>query len=180
MTNYDLLVYTASLYIGVKETSENRGDMVEKFQAVTKTIGQPWCVSFIQHCVRSLDAFQMSLDKNISKTSQIPLSASVINLYNLCPSGMIKDTPRPGYIALWRFYKEDMPTSAGHCGIVHSVASGQFLSIEGNTEDSTDIVREGDGVFLRTRTLVGSKKMRIIGFLDPWFHLPEEEKWIRS
>jgi hypothetical protein len=44
----------------------------------------------------------------------------------------------------------------------------QFTTIEGNTGNGSGVVREGDGVYKRTRSINGAGTMVVMGFIDPF------------
>ena len=64
-------------------------------------------------------------------------------------------------------------TTSGHVGIVirllpDSINGSRVETIEGNTGNGAGVVREGDGVYRRVRSLAGSDTMKVKGFLRCW------------
>jgi hypothetical protein len=59
----------------------------------------------------------------------------------------------------------------GHTGIVIDVklSDSTITTIEGNTGSSgTEVVREGDGVYKKVRSMHGTAKMQVKGYICPW------------
>lgn len=152
--------------VGVHEIGgNNSGPVVEMYQRVIgKAEKEPWCVSFIQWCVREVDRLHKS------KTALYATESSQM-LWTHSEKALRINPPAPGSIVVWTKYSpNDLPLSIGHVGIVKEVLNENFmLTIEGNTSPSDGIQREGDGVYLKRRqiwTLHGY--MRTRGFLLPW------------
>lgn len=155
------LIDIAKKYIGVRERGgENRGSEVEMFQKAVdgKAHGEAWCMSFVQYCVKTTE-------KETGSKSKIFRSEGVLATWNNSPKELRLDKPEPGSIVIWRHGT----SSQGHTGIVEKVnRDGSFVTIEGNTGDGQGIVREGDGVYRRTRSMNNAGKMKIVGFLKPF------------
>lgn len=156
----------AAALVGVKEQQENLGQMVESFQAATNTRGQPWCASFAWYCIDKTDLYWNYLEPGSPVKSLAHRSASVLSMWN--GSSHLKCEPKPGSIVCFQMYRGGKPTAAGHCGIVLTVDGDKILTVEGNTTDSKSIVREGDSVEMKRRSVYGSEAMRILGCIDPW------------
>lgn len=166
MTRNEILVAVAFGMTGVKEQSENLGQMVELFQSSTKTKGQPWCASFIWYCIDKADLYYSFVDPIDSNKSTATRSASVMAFWN--GSSHMKCDPKPGSIVCYQMYRGGNPTMLGHCGVVIAVQGDKLLTVEGNTTDVTSVDREGDSVVLKRRSVYGSDTMRILGCIDPW------------
>lgn len=150
-----MLVAVASSCIGVIEVGgDNRGPLVELFQGtLTTPWGEPWCLDFIQACVAYVEAV-----KGIK--SPLPATESVLTLWN--NSQQWRTAPATlGDLILWRLGD----TMSGHSGIVTGSDSLLWWTIEGNTSDSTDINRNGDGVYAKKRAKGGTKTFTELGFL---------------
>lgn len=153
-----------------EQGGDNKGQVVEMFQKAVdgKAHGEAWCMSFVQYCVKMVDATA----KEIVPQRTIPISPMeksehVMTTWFKSPQALRGRVPRPGRIAMWRHGS----SSFGHCGIVVDVSKdGQwFYTIEGNTGPSNkEVVREGDGVYFKRRSIKGSGKMNVVGFLQPW------------
>jgi hypothetical protein len=156
---YATLVDVAKKYIGTIEVGgDNKGACIELFQKALdgKAQGEPWCAAFVCYCIKEIfDIYGVK--------SPLTLSELVKDLWEKNPRAQ-KALPQPGYIACWKF----KGTSLGHTGIVVSKRNGSFETVEGNTGKAPGIEREGDGVYLRQRTLRGSDNFILLGFLDPW------------
>jgi hypothetical protein len=161
------LIEIAKSYIGTKESGgDNKGPQVEEFQkAIGKAESESWCVSFIQYCVKKVDA---ELGGEANKLSQTEL---VLKLWNDGKDLRI-DKPEPGCLILWEHYKDGKRTGLGHAGIVTSVSrdGATVMTVEGNTSDGSGIERNGDGVYARQRATVSSANstMKVLGFMKPW------------
>lgn len=150
----DLLSAAASCLGITEEGGDNCGPMVELFQSVVSTPqAQPWCVDFIQACVSYVEAIT-------GKQSLLACSQSVVDLWDRSVPSRVQ-TPRPGDLILW----ELGTTGKGHCGIITSIDSLTYSTIEGNTNDSAGIIRNGNGVFSKSRAKGGSKTFVELGFL---------------
>jgi hypothetical protein len=166
MTKNEYLAAIASAFIGIKEQSENHGQMVDIFQSSTKTSGQPWCASFVWYCIDRVDLYQSYVEPNLATKSTATRSASVLSFWN--GSNHMRCDPKPGSVICYQMYRGGNPTVLGHCGIVLNVAGDKLLTVEGNTTDVNSINREGDSVVLKHRSVYGSDTMRILGCIDPW------------
>jgi len=161
------LIEIAKSYIGTKESGgDNKGPQVEEFQkAIGKAESESWCVSFVQHCVKKVDA---ELGGEANKLSQTEL---VLKLWNDGKELRI-EKPEPGCLMLWEHYKDSKKTGLGHAGIVTSVSHDgtTVITVEGNTSDGSGIDRNGDGVYSRQRNVVSSttSTMKVLGFMRPW------------
>lgn len=150
------LVDLAHRFVGVKESGgDNKGKEVEAFQKAVdgKAQGESWCMCFVQHCIKEIE-LTTGLKSDIFK------SEHCMTVWNNTPvSSRLKD-PEPGCIVIWNF----VGTASGHTGIVTKVGD-RLETIEGNTSDGAGIVREGDGVYVRSRSKTGDVKMKVVGFL---------------
>lgn len=169
-----MLIAEAVSYIGVREVGgENSGEFVKLFQrAVGKAEGEPWCISFIQHCVKKIDSLTIEIFKHIqadgsfdlfnSKNPQCALfeTEHALTLWKTAIERF--QVAEPGLIAIW----QHGDTASGHGGIVETVEDGFFTTIEGNTNDSGS--REGDGVYRKTCSYGTRGKLKLLGFIDPW------------
>jgi hypothetical protein len=167
-----MMVAEARSYLGVRESIANDGEFVRLFQsAVGKAEREPWCISFIQHNVKKVDALVEALLDGGWHVPLLPFDAPsktglfetehALTLWNT--SVERRYAPEPGLIALWRHGD----SQRGHGGIVEAVNDdGTFTTIEGNTNEAGS--REGDGVYRKTRALGGTGEMKLLGFVDPW------------
>ena len=158
------LVDLATSQVGVHEEGFNDGPVVRMYQSVIgKPEKEPWCVSFVQWCVREID------QKFGSKTILFPTESSQM-LWAKTPAFARVQQPEPGCIVIWTKFKGEIPLSIGHAGIVREIIDANYmLCVEGNTSPADGIQREGDGVFLKRRHIkMMSGTMRVAGFLMPW------------
>lgn len=152
-----ILVEAAQACVGICEVGgDNKGPMVELFQsAISRPLEQSWCLDFVQAMVSYVE-----LKTGI--TSSLAATELVLNLWD-CEKGYSEVIqPQAGDIVIWQF----KGTVHGHCGIVTGSDDTHWLTIEGNTSDSVDIDRNGDGVYEKRRQKGGSKTMLELGFLS--------------
>ena len=167
-----ILVHEANKWVGIQETSNNKGAEVEMFQKAVdgKAQGEPWCCCFIQFCLNQVDS-------EIDKAVKIIHDRSWIYKTELCAAvwaktpieARIRD-PEPGCLVVWGYELNGKPTGKGHIGIVERIGENTLYTIEGNTgPSSNEIKREGDGVYRKTRPRhSGIGNMKLVGFLRCW------------
>lgn len=154
------LLYVASLFVGThEEGGENRGAWVEEFQKAVdgKAQGEPYCVGFIWYCLTTVE-------KDIGKLSPLFRTEGARVLWNKSPKLCRIAVPVPGCIVVWGH----KGAASGHVGVVESVSGTQLHTIEANTGAGAGVVREGDGVYRRTRSMTPSGSMIILGYLNPF------------
>jgi hypothetical protein len=157
----DTLIAEAKKWIGVKElTNHNDGLEVEMFQKAVdgKAQGESWCMCFVQFCLQQTEC-KLGLRSNMYS------SEHCLTVWNKTPKEMRRIQPHPGYVVIW----QHGDTTQGHTGIVTElIDEDNFSTIEGNTGDGLGIVRDGDGVYRRTRSIHGAGTMKVVGFIDPF------------
>lgn len=151
-----LLLGVAQACVGVKEEGgDNRGALVDLFETTTgDPLGVSWCLDYLQACIAYVE-----LTKGFM--SPLPTTGSVLDLWNHAKNYSAVSPPKPGDLILWRFGT----TLTGHCGLITGMDSLRYQTVEGNTHDSTEIDRDGDGVYARSRAKGGSKTFVELGFL---------------
>lgn len=170
MKPYAKLIEVASFYVGVSEQAgkPNGGPNIEEFLAsVNLGSGQPWCAAFVAFCVKKVE-------EELGVKSPLRLSGHVLTMWrNSRPQQRRLLSwqgapgvafPEPGWLVVW----QKRGTSSGHIGIVESADQFGMTTIEGNTAPGASIVREGDGVFKKSRPYTDVGSMVLLGFLDPW------------
>jgi hypothetical protein len=161
------LIVECRRWVGVTEISPNKGQLVERWQKTVDGIStsESWCMCFVQHHIAWVDKVFHEIDGDTNFT-KISKSEHCLTVWNKTPKELRSAVPVPGSIAIW----QHEGTTQGHTGIVSSVLPSQrkFLCIEGNTGPGDGVVREGDGVFEKSRTMDGAGKMKLLGFLIPW------------
>lgn len=159
------LIAEALRHTAVRERGgANRGKEVEEFQRAVdgKASGEAWCMCFVQFCVKKAE-------EALNRHSDIARSEHCLTVWNNTPIIMRRRKPAPGLIVIW---KHD-GTSNGHTGIItHVDPNGIMNTVEGNTGGGATaqsaVVREGDGVYRRARSVNGSGSMKIVGYIDPF------------
>ncbi len=160
MDHYEGLISFALKFIGVHEVGVNRGPEVEMFQKAIggKAQGQSWCADYVCYCIKEYC-------KSVNIIPSIHMSESCLEIWNKTDPRYRSMTPKVGYITIWQFKNGN----SGHCGIVCVVGENVFSSAEGNTSaPSKEVIREGDIVAVKVRSITGSRDMKIIGFIDPF------------
>lgn len=155
------LLDIARRFIGVQETGANRGEMVERFQREVdgKACGEPWCMCFVQFCVAETT-------RRTKVRSNLFRSESCMEVWNKTPVLMRRTKPEPGHIIIWR---RSGTLVQGHTGIVVGITSpAVYQTVEGNTSRGFGIEREGEGVYLKERTMQGTQLFTPLGFLQPF------------
>lgn len=153
------MLAAARALLGVhNEGGNDRGPIVGLIQSVVgKPVNQPWCLDFVQACIAYAEEIT-------GKTSPLPATELCVGLWNAAKGYSAVSPPKTGDVILWRFGT----TSEGHCGLILSMDSLRYQTIEGNTSDSQNIDRLGDGVWLKNRAKGGSKSFVELGFLRPF------------
>lgn len=144
-------------YVGVHEaTGHNDGAQIEEFQRAVdgKTQGESWCMAFVQHCL-----------KQVNEPTDLYKSEHCMTVWNKSPHELRVDKPYAGCIVIWN----KTGSQSGHTGIVQTIVEpDHMITIEGNTSDGTGINADGDGVYIRKRSLTGTDAFKVVGFLDPF------------
>lgn len=162
-----LLIHEAKRWVGITEQGgNNRGQLVTLFQRAAGGLanGEPWCMAFVQFCIQAVDNLVADCESSTQK-SLLFKSEHCLTVWN--KSQVLKiDNPKPGSLCIW----QQGQTSFGHVGIIVGVnADGSIMTVEGNTSSAeAGNQREGDGVWLKRRTLDGSGSLRVKGFLRAW------------
>lgn len=178
MQKYDekcfLLATEAAKWVGVVEKGPNKGPDVERFQKAVdgKASGEAWCMCFVQFCVDQVDAL---LKGSKHTPTWLFQSEHCLTVWNKTPQAarIPWNQVQPGCLIVWQHFKDGKATTSGHVGIVirllpDSINGSRVETIEGNTGNGAGVVREGDGVYRRVRSLAGSDTMKVKGFLRCW------------
>lgn len=158
------LISIAESFIGITEKGgDNKGPEVEKFQKAVNGIAsrEAWCMCFVQYCV-------MATETKFKTDSKIFASEHCMTVWNNTDKELKFQFPKAGDIVIWQYWKDGKPTSSGHTGIVTLVSGDIMDTIEGNTGPGSEVVREGDGVYRKSRSVKGSSKMKVVGFIRPF------------
>lgn len=147
------LVKTAAKYVGIKESGQNSGYWVERFQAsVQAPKGSPWCAAFVSFV---LDEIGNTVVKIRSALSQRYITRNSVKAKHVA-KGYKKIGP--GWLAIWKL----AGTYKGHIGIVVKWGENSGSTIEGNT--GPDGGRDGDGVYLKSRKIIDYSQFKITNF----------------
>lgn len=158
------LAWLSQKFIGAIETRPNGGQLVEMFQkAVDGTSsGEPWCVGFVQFCVKAVDDLSVLLNGG-GRKAEICQTEWTHDLFHKSPH---KPTdPRIGDIVVWQ---SDSNANRGHCGIIVELSSAGLVTVEGNTAAGTGDQREGDGVWKKRRYAGNIPGFTRLGYVGVW------------
>ena len=158
MNPRQIIADVAREYLGLRETSTNRGPHFEEFWAATTypegaQDRQPWCSAFATFCVCEADRRSPALRLLIPP--KFPAVSMWIPWAQSPETGCLifrpasKTAPMAGDVVEYL----TGPGKLSHIGIVakNYDHSGFIDTIEGNTNAAGS--REGDGVFAKTRAL---------------------------
>jgi hypothetical protein len=150
----------AESYIGTKEaTGRNDGKAVEMFlKSVGRKKGDSWCAAFVSYCLTEANvkspATRSGLAREFKRNKDIILAVNVLK-------GKIKIVP--GSIVGW----EKGNTIFGHICFVKNWTLNLGITIEGNTSSGSGGSQEnGDGVYLRKRSIQPANYFRIVWFVQ--------------
>ena len=184
----ELVVETAKRYLHVSESNgPNRSPEIDKFHEYAGLpYGNPWCLMYTNYMWKeALDPYGLA---PYTKTARV----STFYKYALKHKYLYKvkfakglaygvQTAEPGDAIVWlKNYNKNILVNdgnpSGHTGfIVQETAPGQFDTIEGNTSSgNSGSQRDGDGVFLRKRSINLTAGFRIEALVKPIY--PEMEK----
>lgn len=166
--------------VGVhEEGGPNKGPLVEAIQStVGNAEGEPWCCGLIQSAIAYAE-------HTTGKKCALLATESCMQLFNDAKAkGYVNPFPERGSLVVWQDYVEAEyefiggekvvrrpggATGRGHIGYVLEVRGEKLLTIEGNTSPSSEVVREGDGVYKKMRGIIGSPTRRVEGFISVRF-----------
>ena len=161
------LIEEARRWVGVEEQGNNSGQLIQIWQKAidAKAVQEPWCMCFVQSQIKTIDNLFYKVF-GITNFSKVYQSEHCFTVWQKSPQEIKSKIPVPGAIAVWK----QKDSTSGHTGIVVSVNLAQktFKTIEGNTSPGGGIVREGQGVYEKTRTMDGQGNLELLGFLTPW------------
>lgn len=166
---YAMLLLEAERWAGMKEQGgNNKGQVVQMFQEAVdgRATNESWCMGKVQSdCMWALRYFETA-HPHISGYMKLALypSEHCLTVWNKTDKICRTTTPYPGCIVIWQHGN----TANGHTGIVKSINGDKMVVIEGNTGDGVGVVRDGDGVYVRNRSVTGDGNMRVVGFLEPF------------
>jgi hypothetical protein len=117
------------------------------------------CMGFVQYCIKQVEQIE-NIRTNLFSCEHC------LTVWNKTDEDMRANGPHPGYIVIW----QHGDTTQGHTGIVTSelLDDNTFNTIEGNTSAGVGVVRDGDGVYERSRSINGAGNMKVVGFIDPF------------
>lgn len=168
------LVSVSKMYIGVREVGgNNRGEFVEMFQKAVdgKASGEPWCAGYVMYCMKAAQDLVETIFQSSFLKPLVFQSEHVMTIWNKTDAKQRRSVARPGDLLVFQHYRSNKQTASGHIEIVLEAdrGDGKLLCIGGNTSDSSGVVREGDGVFVKLRSYKeNSGSMRVRGILAVW------------
>ena len=151
-----IIADVAREYVGLRETSTNRGPHLDKFWKATSYPSgsanrEPWCSAFVSFCVQEADRRSPALALRIPPTfpavdQWLPWAERAETGCVVFRLGSVRFAPMAGDIVVFK------PTFS-HVGIVAAdyTGDGMIHTIEGNTNEAGS--REGDGVWEKSRAI---------------------------
>lgn len=155
----EILIDAARALIGVKESGgDNKGPVVSWMQGTCGIAeGQPWCMALAQSCVAYAETYS-------GRISQLYAGEFVRSVWNNTPGILKRKVPERGVLTIWQMGN----TIRGHCNICVGVSGDFQMGVEGNTSDGKGMNRDGDGCFLRKRSIFSTDGFKILGYLKPF------------
>lgn len=157
-----LLVRAMKSCVGIQEEGgDNSGRLIE---AIQSTIGVPqreaWCMALVQTCVAYVE-------KKLSLVCDLPASEHCLTVMMEARKNKknVMD-PCVGDLIIWRMGD----TYYGHVGLIVVDGDESVVTIEGNTSPGSEVARNGDGVFEKVRSLFGTSRMKVQGFVRVSFY----------
>ncbi len=163
-----ILVAEAHRWLGFTEQGgDNKGEIIQMFQKAVdgKATGEPWCMALDQFCINNVDDICDAILGKHTK-SVIYKSEHCMITWNNTSRDQHSSKPGVGTLMIWRYGS----TSAGHVGIVVAFDKdpNYVWTIEGNTGPQERVNRDGDGVYLKKRSIHDAGNMNVVGWLYPW------------
>lgn len=164
-----LLANEALRWVGITEAGTNSGQIVQMFQRWVdkRATREPWCMCFVQYCVGQIDLLVDEILRSSTFPTHIYKTEHVLTCWNKTPKIARLEKPEIGSLMIWN--KEG--TASGHTGIVVGLDGDKITTVEGNTGPSRSnkrVIRQGDGVYLKTRNYIGVSTMKVKGWINPW------------
>jgi len=156
----ELFLAAAEACVGIEEAGgDNKGEMVEAFQStIGGAGGESWCLSGPQ-------ALAAYVEDRLNVACNLYLTEWVDELWRKTPKEYRLNDPVRGCLILWRYGN----TSKGHVEIVTADHYKVVSTIGFNTSPSGIVDREGDGVYAKIRSKIGTSNMQVIGYLKVEF-----------
>lgn len=163
------IVKVAKGYIGIKEISGNKGwknkDFEKKMKKMGWTSGQAWCMYFVKLVIH--EAYLLIGNDKMAQWA-LTLNGGVLSSFSKMKSKTVvhpPTNPQPGFIGIMQHGTSQL----GHTFIVDrlgDVDKMEIKTIEGNTNSGG--VREGDGVYERTRYTdnMMKNKLQLVNYVE--------------
>jgi hypothetical protein len=165
-----MLCHEVQRWVGVTEVGgDNSGQIVEMFQKSVdgKAQREAWCLSFIFFCIQEVDKLANSIFLQSLHPTLLKPTKHCMTLFRASKPQILK-TPEVGSIMLWEYVRNGKPTDQGHAEVVLEVHQDHVVTVGGNTSDGQQVNRDGDGVYKRVRSVLGSPTMVVRGYLRVW------------
>ena len=183
----ELVVETAKRYLHVSESEgPNRSPEIDKFHEYAGLpYGNPWCLMYVNYMWKeALDPYGLApYTKTARVSSMYKYALKHKYLYKVkFAKGLAYgvQVAEPGDMVVWlKNYNANILVNdgnpSGHTGfIVQETTPGQFNTIEGNTSSgNSGSQRDGDGVFLRKRSINLTAGFRIEALVKPIYQETE-------
>jgi hypothetical protein len=142
-----------------EKLGKNRSKEIDMFnKAMGIALGSPWCMSKQQWLIDAVE-------KKFKVVSRVFRSAHCVTVWNKTPKDLKSQTPAVGSLIIWNH----KGTSNGHVGLILEILDkNNVLVLEGNTGPGENVERNGDGVYIKRRSIKGSGSMVVLGFVKIW------------
>ena len=154
-----LFIYAAESCVGIKEEGGNNKGLyiVELQKTVDGEAGsEPYCMAAVQTWVAYVE-------KKLQVTSDLFTSEHCMTTWRKTAiSKRVNKIPAPGAIIIWQNGSSD----SGHTGVMLEYLGNKMDSLEANTGSGN--MRDGDGIYLKTRSTTNNGKLKVVGFLRPF------------
>ena len=153
-----LMLFAAQACVGESEQGgNNRGKFVELIQKTSdgNASREAWCMAFVQSMIAYAET-------KTGVTSTIYNSEHCLTTWRKSKAAdRVQKIPAPGAVIIWQHGKSEN----GHTGFVTEYLDKKMTTVEGNTGAN---MREGDGVYSKTRSTKTDGDMTVVGFIIPF------------
>lgn len=154
-----VMLFAAQACVGETEVGgNNRGKFVQLVQKTSDGYagGEAWCMSFVQSMVAYAEV------KTGVQSSLFTSEHCMTTWRKSKAADRVKKIPAPGAIIIW----QKGSSESGHTGFVAEYLDKKMTTVEGNTGSNN--MRDGDGVYSKTRSTKAEGTMKVVGFIIPF------------
>lgn len=153
-----VMLFAAQACVGESEQGgNNRGKFVELIQKTAdgRASAEAWCMAFVQSMVAYAEI-------KTGAVSTLFTSEHCLTTWRKSKAAdRVKKIPAPGAIIIW----QKGSSENGHTGFLTEYLDKKMTTVEGNTGSN---MRDGDGVYSKTRSTKADGSMKVVGFIIPF------------